>query len=162
MPIAKSSVERNSFVRGLITEATALTFPENAAIDLQNFELNRNGSINRRLGMAIEGTGTSIDTERTSTSMGNYAIQTYKWTNVGNNANVSLGVIQIGDSLWFTDLFSDTQSTSFVNLDAFGNPQPLVMDTAILPVRISGNAPMSFAAIAGVLVVASSEMPYPI
>ena len=162
MPIAKSSIERNSFVRGLITEATALTFPENAAIDLQNFELNRDGSIKRRLGMAIEGTGTTIDTERTATSVGNYAIQTYKWTNVNNDPTVSIGVIQIGNRLWFTDLFSDTLSTSMLNLDASGNPQPLVMDTDILPVSISGNEPMSFASVGGVLIVASKEMDYPI
>ena len=162
MPIAKSSIERNSFVRGLITEATALTFPENAAIDLQNFELNRDGSIKRRLGMAIEGTGTTIDTERTATSVGNYAIQTYKWTNVNNDPTVSIGVIQIGNRLWFTDLFSDTLSTSMLNLDASGNPQPLVMDTDILPVSISGNEPMSFTSVGGVLIVASKEMDHPI
>ena len=162
MPIAKSSVERNSFVRGLITEATALTFPENAAIDLQNFELNRDGSIKRRLGMAIEGTGTTIDTERTATSVGNYAIQTYKWTNVNNDPTLSIGVIQIGNRLWFTDLFSDTLSTAMKGTDASGNIQPVVFDTSILPVSISGNEPMSFASIGGVLVVASKEMDYPV
>ena len=145
MPIAKSSIERNSFVRGLITEATALTFPENAAIDLQNFELNRDGSIKRRLGMAIEGTGTTIDTERTATSVGNYAIQTYKWTNVNNDPTLSIGVVQIGNRLWFTDLFSDTLSTAMKGTDASGNIQPVVFDTSILPVSISGNEPMSFA-----------------
>jgi len=162
MPIAKSSIERNSFVKGLITEATALTFPENAALDLRNFELNRDGSIKRRLGMAIESLGTSIDTGRTATSVGNYAIQTYKWTNVNNDSTVSIGVVQIGDSLWFTDLYSDTQSTGMLNKDASGNPQPLIMDTAILPVRISGNEPMSFTSVGGVLIVASKEMDYPV
>ena len=162
MPIAKSSIERNSFVRGLITEATALTFPENAAIDLQNFELNRDGSIKRRLGMAIEGTGTTIDTERTATSVGNYAIQTYKWTNVNNDPTLSIGVIQIGNRLWFTDLFCDTLSTCMLGTDASGNIQPVVFDTSILPVSISGNEPMSFASIGGVLVVASKEMDYPV
>ena len=162
MPIAKSSIERNSFVKGLITEATALTFPENAALDLRNFELNRDGSIKRRLGMAIESLGTSIDTGRTATSVGNYAIQTYKWTNVNNDSTVSIGVVQVGDSLWFTDLFCDTLSTCMLNKDASGNPQPLVIDESVVPVRVSGNKPMSFTAVGGVLVVASKEMDYPI
>ena len=112
--------------------------------------------------MAIEGTGTTIDTERTATSVGNYAIQTYKWTNVNNDPTVSIGVIQIGNRLWFTDLFCDTLSTCMLNLDASGNPQPLVMDTDILPVSISGNEPMSFTSVGGVLIVASKEMDYPI
>ena len=161
MPIAKSSIERNSFVKGLITEATALTFPENAALDLRNFELNRDGSIKRRLGMAIESLGTSIDTGRTATSVGNYAIQTYKWTNVNNDSTVSIGVVQVGNQLWFTDLSSDTQSTNMLNKDASGNVQSILLDDSILTKSISGNEPLSFASIAGVLIVASKELDYP-
>ena len=40
-----------SFVKGLITEASPLTFPENASIDEKNFVLNRDGSRSRRLGV---------------------------------------------------------------------------------------------------------------
>jgi hypothetical protein len=49
-----------------------------------------------------------------------------------------------------------------LNKDASGNPQPLVMDEDVLPVRISGNEPMSFTSVGGVLIVASKEMDYPV
>ena len=37
-----------SFIQGLVTEASPLTFPENASIDEDNFVLNRDGSRSRR------------------------------------------------------------------------------------------------------------------
>jgi hypothetical protein len=41
----------NTFVKGLVTEAGPLTYPENASLDEENFVLNRDGSRQRRLGM---------------------------------------------------------------------------------------------------------------
>ena len=162
MAIAKSSIERTNFTGGLITEATALTFPENAAQAISNFEINRDGSIQRRLGMIEETIGVRISTERDASAFSNYAITSYKWTNVNNDPNLTVGVMQIGDSIWFTDLTADTLSTSMMNTDEFGVAQPIVMDTDLLPTRISGNEPMSFTSIGGVLIVASKEMDYPI
>ena len=43
-----------SFVKGLVTEANQLTFPENASVDEANFVLNRDGSRYRRLGVDYE------------------------------------------------------------------------------------------------------------
>ena len=162
MAIAKSSIERTNFTSGLITEATALTFPENAAQELNNFELNRDGSIKRRLGMIEEAVGVKIDTQRDANAFSNYAITSYKWVNVGNDPTLTIGVMQIGDSLWFTNLASDVLSNGMLNKDEFGVVQPVVMDTNILPTRISGNEPMSFTSIGGVLIVASKEMDYPV
>ena len=162
MAIAKSSIERTNFTGGLITEATALTFPENAAQEISNFELNRDGSIQRRLGMIEETLGARIDTSRDANASSNYAITSYRWTNVNNDPNLTIGVMQIGDSLWFTDLSADVLSTSMLNVDDLGVAQPLVLDEDLLPVRISGNEPMSFTSIGGVLIVASKEMDFPV
>lgn len=46
--------EVNSFIKGLITEASPLNFPENASINEENFELLLNGTRQRRLGMDFE------------------------------------------------------------------------------------------------------------
>ena len=54
MPQSNQTGEFNTFVGGLVTEASPLTFPENASIDEANFELDRNGSRSRRLGMDYE------------------------------------------------------------------------------------------------------------
>ena len=48
--------EFNTFVKGLITEASPLNFPEQAAKDIVNFELNRDGTLYRRLGFGLEPT----------------------------------------------------------------------------------------------------------
>jgi hypothetical protein len=162
MAIAKSSIERTNFTGGLITEATALTFPENAAQDINNFELNRDGSIKRRLGMMEETLGQKVDTGRNANAFSNYAVSSFKWTNVNNDPNLTLGVMQIGDSIWFTDLGSDVLSTAMINLDDSGVAQPIVMAPPYLSNTISGNKPMSFTSIAGVLVVASEEMDTPV
>ena len=162
MAIAKSSIERNNFTGGLITETTALTFPENAAQEIDNFEINRDGSIKRRLGMIEESLGKRIDTQRNALTVANYAIQSFKWANVDNDPTKTLGVIQIGDALWFTDLSSDVLSTAMLNKDSNGVAQPLYIDAPLVPRRISGLEPVSFTAVNGVLIVASSEMGNPI
>jgi hypothetical protein len=48
-----AAVEINNFVKGLITEASPLTFPDNASLEEQNFVLNRDGSRERRSGMRL-------------------------------------------------------------------------------------------------------------
>jgi hypothetical protein len=162
MAIAKSSIEKINFTGGLITETTALTFPPNAAKEINNFELNRDGSIQRRLGMIEEPLGARLDTLRDANASSNHAITSYKWNNVDNDPTVTLGVVQIGNALWFTDLSADTLSTAMLNKDEFGIAQPLLLDTNVLPNTISGNEPVSFTALGGVLVIASSEMDHPL
>src|SRR3546814_15800129 len=54
MPRNVAPIEQNTFVAGLITEASPLTFPQNASLDEENFILSRKGSRARRLGMDLE------------------------------------------------------------------------------------------------------------
>ena len=44
----------NNFVKGLITEAAELTFPEGASVDELNCDLRRDGTRRRRLGVEYE------------------------------------------------------------------------------------------------------------
>ena len=162
MAIAKTSLEKTNFTGGLITETTALTFPPNAAKEISNFELNRDGSIQRRFGMIEEPLGARLDTLRDANASSNHAITSYNWTNVDNDPTITLGVVQIGNALWFTDLSADTLSAAMLNKDEFGVAQPLLLDTNVLPNVISGNEPVSFTALNGVLVIASSEMDHPL
>jgi hypothetical protein len=103
------------FTKGLITEASPLTFPENASLDERNFVLNRNGSRSRRLGLDYEG-GYTL----TSTGFSSAAIQTgkqafYKWDTPGGDTTVAIGVIRILDKLWFIDLLTNAPSTNLLN-----------------------------------------------
>lgn len=164
MPVAKASIERNNFTRGLITEATALTFPENAAVDIDNMVINRDGSIKRRLGIDTENNSTTLDTGKAPTVFDYNAVTTYSWTNVNNDPNTSISVVQVGNQLWFFDAFASVLSTNFKNVDVSGNNAAVtLLDTATDEgSSISGNKPLSYTSVAGVLILSGEELSNPI
>jgi hypothetical protein len=95
--IQTANKEYNTFVKGIITEANALTFPENASIDEANFVLNRDGSRQRRLGMDLEDgyTATAVPS-MTSAAIG---VSCHEWINAGNTVANQFAVVQVGDKL---------------------------------------------------------------
>jgi len=109
MARARGSQLHNQYVKGLITEATALTFPENASFDELNFDLKRDGSRQRRRG--IEREAGSNDTNSpgpllldiSSSTIINQQLTIFKWTAVGGDPDLSLLVVQIGPNLYFFD-----------------------------------------------------------
>lgn len=140
--MAKTTLERNNFVRGLITEASPLTFPENASIDEENFILNRDGSRQRRYGMAYEPSYALIDTTKNATTFTGLAIRSFRWENVDNDPTAIVGVVQIGNILHLLDL-------------ATTSPSANVITTITLPTLYTNN-PISFTPIKGVLVMCSN------
>lgn len=130
----------NNFTRGLITEATGLNFPENAATDSDNCVYTLIGDVTRRLGINKEISGTS-----NTVSVSSSAINTYKWNNVGGDGLTEIVVEQVGGTLYFYRSSSATVSSplsvqllsSTVNLSnfiAFGS-----IDTSIECQFSSGN-----------------------
>lgn len=105
----KTSVEYSDFTRGFITEASPLTFPDNASTDEQNININRDGSRQRRFGMDWQTSATAITGTPLSTS--GEAISSFTWRSAGNNGNANLGVVQVGRDLHFYDLESATPDT---------------------------------------------------
>lgn len=95
-------LEINSFVGGLVTEVSLLDFPPNAMYDGENFVLNPNGSLDRRLGMDYEPSYALIDTGIAS-SVTNVATKTYRWRNVSGNANLEFIAMQVGSDVHFLD-----------------------------------------------------------
>jgi hypothetical protein len=139
-----------SFVKGLITEASPLTFPENASIDEKNFVLNRNGSRSRRLGVDYEG-GYSL----TSTGFSSAAIQTgkqsfHKWDTPGGNTTVAIGVVRILDKLWFMDLLTNAPSSNLLN------------GGSAITLSGLGDADIETATINNKLIIVSEDLAYPI
>lgn len=97
MPQSLNQKAVNNFIRGLITEAAELTFPEGASVDELNCDLRRDGTRRRRLGVALEesyslSSFTISDTDK---------IATGKWINVGGNAELEFLVVQKGATLYF-------------------------------------------------------------
>jgi hypothetical protein len=97
-------LEVNSFVQGLITEASPLTFPENASIDEDNFELLRDGSRRRRLGMDYEESYQIVTTSVNNPEGGELAVNTFNWKNAGGVPDKELLVVQTGQNLRVFDV----------------------------------------------------------
>lgn len=114
--------EFNTFVQGLITEASPLIFPENAALDIQNVVLNREGSFQRRLGIDYETDYAFTDTGGYPNSYfqtNNVRVDFYRWDNVSNDPGLSFGVVRLGRRVWLMDLTSSNPSANLKNGGTF-------------------------------------------
>lgn len=135
----------NTFIRGLITEAGELTFPEGASIDELNCELDRDGSRRRRLGVELEASNVlstfTVDTGR--------LVSTGEWNNVGGQSGLEFLVVQTGPILRFynksTQPYSGNEITQTVDLTAY----------EVVGTVGAANAKCQFTSIDGALVVAS-------
>lgn len=101
MPRQTMPAEVSTFVKGLITEASPLTFPENASLDELNFVLNKDGSRQRRLGMEFK--AGSVDLTLPVTTISGLKINTFKWENVGGDPVKTATVLQCGKSIYIID-----------------------------------------------------------
>lgn len=102
--------EYNTFVRGIITEAGPLTYPENASIDEENCVLNRDGSRQRRLGMDFE----DDFVLRNVTALSTDAIASFRWYNAANDVNNQLAVVQVGKKLVVFDASATSISAAYL------------------------------------------------
>ena len=147
----------NNFVRGLVTEAAELTFPEGASVDELNCDLRRDGTRRRRLGVEYE-TGnvlssyTLSDAEQTATG---------SWVNVGGNADLEFLVFQKGAILYFYNKgalpYSNQVESNSVNLSSYQQASSAGADTAKCQfTSIKGNLVVSSPAINTIAIQYSS------
>ena len=138
----------NNFVKGLITEAAELTFPEGASVDELNCDLRRDGTRRRRLGAVYE----SNNTLSTFTMADSETIATGDWINVGGDADLEFLVLQKGTTLYFYnkgDLpYSAQVETNSVDLSSYEQAGSAGAE----------NAKCQFTSIKGNLVVSSPEI----
>ena len=136
----------NTFVKGLITEASAINFPENASVDEDNFVLSRDGSRERRLGMDYE-TGyvkTSADLDTYPTG----AVASYSWNNAGKIQNKNFLVVHTGKQISIFEYTSAGYGAAHTQYDV-GVDTPSI-SYAQSPSNIASH-PFSFTAVNGVL-----------
>lgn len=107
--------EFNSFLKGLITEASALNFPENAFQEGFNFTLSKTGKISRRLGMDFENDNQSVvanglllDSIKTTLP------KVYKWEAAGGDPAVDILVVQDRNIFHFYNMDSASLSAGFI------------------------------------------------
>ena len=107
-----------SFVKGLVTEANQLTFPENASVDEANFVLNRDGSRYRRLGVDYE-TGYALTATGLTTAQIAEGKQSFHiWESPAGDTTVSLGIVRVYNKLWFMNMLASNPSGNLKNSGA--------------------------------------------
>jgi len=130
----------NTFTRGLITEATPLTFPENGSVDELNCTLDRDGTRARRKGIEFE---TSFSLSSFTFAKGTL-VHNMTWENVSGEAGVQFLVVQVGATLHFYDKssspISGNEKSFTVNLNSFIAPNgKVVAENRVAGASINGN-----------------------
>ena len=120
--MGSASQVKNSFTfnKGFITEASALTFPENASLDEENFNIEIDGTRTKRLGFDYVDDFEYID----GPSKSNYTlgtVDTYVWNSPAEVGGASLLVVQTGSIISFFDISDGSQASS-------ANKLPTVLD----------------------------------
>jgi len=102
--------EYSTFVKGIVTEAGPLTFPENASLDEENCVLNRDGSRQRRLGMDFE----NDYVLRNATVLPDDAVASFRWFNAANKTENQLAVVQTGELLHIFNASAPSVSAALI------------------------------------------------
>jgi hypothetical protein len=148
MPQRLSQKVVNTFIKGLITEAGELTFPEDASIDELNCLLERDGSRRRRLAVEVE----DSNVLSTFNINNDFEFTTGIWDNVAGQAGLEFLVVQTGRKLFFYNIasepYSANQKSFSVNMTPFGQAGS----------PGAGTAKVQLAAINGDLVVVSEAI----
>ena len=139
-----------SFIKGLVTEANELTFPDSASVDEENFVLSRDGTRLRRLGLDYEDNYALKNTGLNTSVLKSTRQSFYMWESPGGETSLSFGIIRVHDRLWFIDLLSDTPSKNFKNK---GNH---------ITISGLGSGNLEVTTINDVCILASKDINYPI
>jgi len=111
----------NSFIQGLVTEYTALNFPENAVTDGDNVVFSELGVVSRRNGIDYEPEYQENLIGDLTDSPGVFV--EFKWDSVGGDGTVSFLVQQVGSSIVFFEVGDVAVSSNLknfsINLDDY-------------------------------------------
>jgi len=138
--------------RGFVTEFTPVSFPREAAIDLDNVILDADGSVRRRPGVDLErqfkansvNGGVLVDQQ-----LRDYAFTTHLWEFVSNSGTLNIVVQQMGQFLHFYAQFGAISANLLGTMDL----QPHATDVAKLR-----KAPIQVASGLGNLYVVNEHM----
>ena len=138
----------NTFIKGLITEAGELTFPEDASIDELNCLLGRDGSRRRRLAAKVE----ESNVLSTFTVSATGVFTTGRWENAAGQAGLDFLVVQTGTKLYFyntaTEPYSGNEKSFSIDLTTFEHAGGIS----------SGSTKVQMTSILGALVIASEAI----
>lgn len=104
MTVAEQSKFFVNLIGGLNTDATNLTFPDDAAISLDNVDIFRTGEVKRRLGTDFEQAYQLSDKDFSAAALSEYAISMHEWKAVNGKGDLNFLAIQVGSQIIFHDL----------------------------------------------------------
>jgi hypothetical protein len=133
----------NNLIKGLVTEAGELTFPENASVDELNCSLGRDGARSRRLGLDFE-PGYELSSFTVDPTKQIFVGQ---WDNPAGIAGLSFMVVQAGSALYFYNSANAPYSAQYTGLS-------IDLASYSAPNKSAADYRFEFAVIASVLVVA--------
>lgn len=141
-PIAKAEI--NTLTRGILSEASPLNFPAEASRDEENFELNRDGTRSRRLGIDFEPDYQLRSTGYNENALKTVAVSTFRWLNAGNNTLNEFSVIQFGNHI---DIYDITKTS--ISRDGYKDSVTLT--------GVDASIRFSYASVDGKLVIAAGN-----
>jgi hypothetical protein len=107
MPRQVGQFVENNFTKGLFTEASGLSFPENACTETYNCVFKRTGEVTRRLGFEYE---SSYSLFTLTAARAKSSVNTFLWAGAGADPDSSFMVTQVGQYIYFYAV-GDTLST---------------------------------------------------
>lgn len=111
MPQQYNTKPVNNFIKGLVTEASVMTYPEGASSDELNCDLLKNGARQRRRGIEFED---SYFLSTFTAGTGAF-IHTQNWQNVSGIGGTEFLVVQVNDKVYFYDKSPTVLSTGLKN-----------------------------------------------
>ena len=130
-----------TFVKGIITESNPLTNVENASTDEANFELKRDGSRRRRLGLDYEA-GYALSPDIAEEVFSEQSVSTYTWKSISGLSSANIVLVQTGATLYLYDsdnssISANSLSTS-IDLSQYEVPGLRAKDAEIEVSEVSG------------------------
>lgn len=109
----------NTFIKGLFTEASPMTYPENTSSDELNFDLLIDGTRRRRRGLEFEG---NYQNSSFTVNAGDL-VHSETWSNVSGIGGTEFLVVQVNNMVYFYDKSvtptSAGQKSFSINLDNY-------------------------------------------
>jgi hypothetical protein len=133
--------------KGLVTEATPLTFPAEATLDELNVGFEGTGARSKRKGFKIENGGTALAIPPLNDEA---TFSSFLWDFAGGDKDTTLLVLHTGSYLYFVDLRVSPLSSGLLG-----------QQVNLIPFGVAGYSAfsnLSFAAIKGQLVVAGEGL----
>lgn len=127
----------NNFIKGLITEASVMSYPEGASSDELNCDLLKNGARQRRRGVEFEQNHQLSSFESPEGSF----VHTQTWQNVSGVGGTEFLVVQVDSMVYFYDksysILSAGEKPFSINLDDYSAKNGVPVDTS--PISVSSS-----------------------